>query len=386
MTAGAITFCLKSYSDIVNTMDIIGGDRSPEDEEDTSWISAGDMTKLEQIVLIQQEKRRGDEAEEAAAAEQGALEAALEAANDDDDSSSADNFPGEDSARDGKENREDRDDSARGDNAHAAPDGEENRSRSHSSLKTAMEDEEEEEASIQAANPTAYLADDIQTVDTTSFVDADVSLSTTTTTKKSASAAINKKASLKQNSQKAMEQASIKALQLAAKNLDENDDEEEDPLEDEAALAAQLVLHGNSPDSFIGFLKDSMGRQSRKPRIFSSSGESHGVSRSIGDKYAARGCVSTPEIKTAWVTAGSAARIVVCSDGVWDCFSSEQLCDAIRGYRTMTGAAKAVCSKAHSRRFYGGFSMDDISAIVVDIGGVSTVHGAPMCGGGCVVQ
>ena len=44
----------------------------------------------------------------------------------------------------------------------------------------------------------------------------------------------------------------------------------------------------------------------------------HGVSRSIGDLGAARGCVATPEISTHRISPGFAH--VVCSDGVWDVF------------------------------------------------------------------
>ena len=48
--------------------------------------------------------------------------------------------------------------------------------------------------------------------------------------------------------------------------------------------------------SFVGYYKDEQGKALSKPRIYSSSGESHGVSRSIGDRGSARACVATPEI------------------------------------------------------------------------------------------
>ena len=71
-----------------------------------------------------------------------------------------------------------------------------------------------------------------------------------------------------------------------------------------------------------GILQEREGPGAEQARIFSSSGMSHGVSRSIGDLGAARGCVATPEISTHRILAGGSARIVVCSDGVWDVFDS----------------------------------------------------------------
>ena len=59
---------------------------------------------------------------------------------------------------------------------------------------------------------------------------------------------------------------------------------------------------------------------------------------------------------------------------------------ATKGFKTVKGAAKALCAKARESRMYGGMSMDDISVVVVDIGGSSTVGGDPTCGANCVVQ
>ena len=54
------------------------------------------------------------------------------------------------------------------------------------------------------------------------------------------------------------------------------------------------VLEFKNQHGFVGFYKDHSGQALSKQRIFSSSGESHGVSRSIGDRGAARaGFLST---------------------------------------------------------------------------------------------
>ena len=137
--------------------------------------------------------------------------------------------------------------------------------------------------------------------------------------------------------------------------------------------------------SFVGFYKNEKGQALSKPRIFSSSGMSHGVSRSIGDLGAARGCVATPEISTHRILAGGSARIVVCSDGVWDVFDSLKAMKTIRSSRAVDNAARKLCTVAREKREFSGISLDDISTIVVDVGEYTPGAGdAPACS--CVVQ
>lgn len=143
--------------------------------------------------------------------------------------------------------------------------------------------------------------------------------------------------------------------------------------------------YGKARMSFVGFYKNEKGQALSKPRIFSSSGMSHGVSRSIGDLGAARGCVATPEISTHRILAGGSARIVVCSDGVWDVFDSLRAMKTIRSSRAVDDAARKLCTVAREKREFSGISLDDISTIVVDVGEYTPGAGdAPACS--CVVQ
>ena len=143
--------------------------------------------------------------------------------------------------------------------------------------------------------------------------------------------------------------------------------------------------YGKARMSFVGFYKNDKGQALSKPRIFSSSGMSHGVSRSIGDRGAARGCVATPEITTHRVLQGGGARIVVCSDGVWDVFDSLKAMKAVKPCRSVDAAAKKLCVVAREKREFSGIALDDISTIVVDIGEYVPAAGdAPACA--CVVQ
>jgi serine/threonine protein phosphatase PrpC len=135
--------------------------------------------------------------------------------------------------------------------------------------------------------------------------------------------------------------------------------------------------------SFVGYYKDEQGKALSKPRIYSSSGESHGVSRSIGDRGSARACVATPEIRTVVVPFGSGARFMACSDGVWDAFSSDKATRRVSRFVTPQGAAKRMCVYARERMEYRGMHADDITAVVVDIG-ANARGGDPQCA--CVVS
>ena len=135
--------------------------------------------------------------------------------------------------------------------------------------------------------------------------------------------------------------------------------------------------------SFVGYYKDEQGKALSKPRIYSSSGESHGVSRSIGDRGSARACVATPEIRTVVVPFGSGARFMACSDGVWDVFSSDKATRRVSRFVTPQGAAKRMCVYARERMEYRGMHADDITAVVVDIG-ANARGGDPQCA--CVVS
>ena len=183
----------------------------------------------------------------------------------------------------------------------------------------------------------------------------------------------------------------VDEFKTSAKRTDSSEDEA-DGDEDEDELGS---LDGDSEPgvfrrvdlarmSFVGYYKNEQGKALSKPRVFSSSGESHGVSRSIGDRGSARACVATPEIRTVVVPFGSGARIMACSDGVWDCFTSEKAARRVSRFVSPQGAAKRVCVYARERAEYRGMYADDITAVVVDVG-VNERGGEPQCAG-CVVS
>jgi serine/threonine protein phosphatase PrpC len=61
--------------------------------------------------------------------------------------------------------------------------------------------------------------------------------------------------------------------------------------------------------------------------------------------------------------------VVIASDGVWDVYDSVKAVKSIKSFGKVEAAAKKMCLYAREKREYGGLAMDDISTIVIDIGG-----------------
>ena len=121
---------------------------------------------------------------------------------------------------------------------------------------------------------------------------------------------------------------------------------------------------------------ESPSRQQKKPkpsasnlRIYSSvGGASMNMTRSIGDTFAARGVICDPDVSSFFVARESAARFIVCSDGVWDVISSTRAGDLVSRCTRPCDAVKRLTSTAKGQRGYQGKTPDDITAVVVDVG------------------
>lgn len=75
--------------------------------------------------------------------------------------------------------------------------------------------------------------------------------------------------------------------------------------------------------SFVGRLQDRASGTYSSLRLFGGKrGYSTAITRSIGDRDAARCCIAEPEITTLVVEAHQRARVIACSDGVWDVHSN----------------------------------------------------------------
>jgi len=106
-------------------------------------------------------------------------------------------------------------------------------------------------------------------------------------------------------------------------------------------------------------------------RVWDSS-EMYGIamSRSIGDDMVKKsGVIDTPEVSTRKIAPGDKV-VIVGSDGIWDCVSSQEAVDIASKHKNPNDAAKALTKLARSRwdQETGGTVSDDISAVVMKIG------------------
>ena len=108
------------------------------------------------------------------------------------------------------------------------------------------------------------------------------------------------------------------------------------------------------------------------------------MSRTIGDKYGPRCCVAVPEVTLAVVSFRDRVRLVIASDGVWDVLSEKNVQPVVLGDSDLSEAAEQICVAARDMRLALGLRMDDISAIVVEIGPVPDAPAPEICR--CVVS
>ena len=166
--------------------------------------------------------------------------------------------------------------------------------------------------------------------------------------------------------------------------------------------------------SFIGRLRDKKTGRMSQPRLFGGKpGASTAMTRSIGDRDAARCCISDPEITTTVVEAGDCGRIIIASDGMWDVMSIEQAETISKGFgfsgtrnpqeaaallaqqarvAELRAAAAAFpgggvhcvfCLQAADERQEQGMPQDDITVFVIDVrGGPRGVGGGGAARGG----
>lgn len=116
------------------------------------------------------------------------------------------------------------------------------------------------------------------------------------------------------------------------------------------AMAAQL----RDRRSFVARLYDPATGEQSNLRLFGGSvGASTAMTRSIGDRGAARCCTAEPEVATVMVGPGLRARLLVASDGLWDVLTVEQAEQLGRPGRGPEGAALTLVTRAKEDRGMG---------------------------------
>jgi serine/threonine protein phosphatase PrpC len=136
------------------------------------------------------------------------------------------------------------------------------------------------------------------------------------------------------------------------------------------------VYNAVHEDSFVDFRK--VGNYKGPEAIFSRYNLSINMTRSIGDKYAARCVVPIPDISVVTIRPNEFARFVICSDGVWDVMDMADLLRMAFAARAAEEMSMRIALEAQARRVSRRVRMDDISVIVVDVNlhhyGASSTH------------
>ena len=115
-------------------------------------------------------------------------------------------------------------------------------------------------------------------------------------------------------------------------------------------------------------------------RFIRPDGASMGVSRTIGDRGWGCGVIADPEFSQAKVHVGEMARIVLASDGLWDCVSSRLALGGVDGSKAPAAklgarinhgkperVSASLIGTAVEKRVYSGHPRDDITIMFVDI-------------------
>lgn len=93
------------------------------------------------------------------------------------------------------------------------------------------------------------------------------------------------------------------------------------------------------------------------------------MTRSIGDRGAARACVPTPDITTTFVHPKDRGRIIIASDGVWDVVGDTESEAITRGsvwdspVKDSCDAAVVLAKKAHESRAFESLTPDDSACV-----------------------
>jgi hypothetical protein len=91
------------------------------------------------------------------------------------------------------------------------------------------------------------------------------------------------------------------------------------------------------------------------------------MSRSIGDRYAARSCICVPDITEVIVSPDEHARFIIASDGLWDVMTTQRAAMLIKNVADPLKASLLLAVKARSIREYRAMKIDDITVLVIDV-------------------
>jgi serine/threonine protein phosphatase PrpC len=119
--------------------------------------------------------------------------------------------------------------------------------------------------------------------------------------------------------------------------------------------------------SYVASRSNASGTVKGPLALFSRHDVSTTMTRSVGDRHAARTCVCTPDITKLTVRPQEYARFILASDGLWDVMSSSKAQSIVQNVINPADASRVLVRKVRMLRQEEGLRMDDITCVVVDI-------------------
>jgi len=145
-------------------------------------------------------------------------------------------------------------------------------------------------------------------------------------------------------------------------------------VEDRPVIHSAHINYRATPGSEMGMRKsNSVGRFRDERtgelvgplRLFAPNGASTVVTRSIGDRDIASAVISDPQCFHEVVPEDETLTVVICSDGVWDVMSNEDVAQIVNGISKPESMAKKIAFRAASLRRIKGMRMDDITVTCI---------------------
>eukprot|EP01041_Mallomonas_annulata_P008097 gene8097-16615_t len=96
-------------------------------------------------------------------------------------------------------------------------------------------------------------------------------------------------------------------------------------------------------------------------------GLSLNMTRSIGDRYGPRSCISTPDITSITIESDRHARFIIASDGIWDVLSVEEVQAYAMQIKNPQKLSYKIALSAWLTRMNRNIRLDDITVQVIDV-------------------
>jgi serine/threonine protein phosphatase PrpC len=168
----------------------------------------------------------------------------------------------------------------------------------------------------------------------------------------------------------------------AVTNLDTDSDSERE-IEDTDFISAPIVHRA----SFIGKRTTNDGASVGPIALFSRHNISITMTRSIGDRHAARSCICTPDIMAMTLQKDEYARFVLASDGFWDVVTNDRAVSMISHITDPVEAARFLANKGRALRESSRIRLDDVTCVVIDINPeFNPAHQSKFGGCGCILS